>query len=124
VETLKEQDEAAADMFLNWVYRRIEQGPSPSHAVICDQSAIPSYTGPGFSNLSWLNGLQTPEAQTRPGDTRYQWMDITMITLFNEQEVTAQAEKRSVIKGEMTVGGKWVDIRRANLHVNERLTSA
>jgi len=38
--------------------------------------------------------------------------------------VTAQAEKRSVIKGEMTVGGKWANIRRANLHVNERLTSA
>ncbi len=38
--------------------------------------------------------------------------------------VTAQAEKRSVIKGEMTVGGKWVDIRRADFHVNERLTSA
>ncbi len=33
--------------------------------------------------------------------------------------VTAQAEKRSVIKGEMTGGGKWVDIRRANFHVNE-----
>jgi len=38
--------------------------------------------------------------------------------------VTAQAEKRSVIKGEMTVGGKWADIRRADFHVNERLTSA
>jgi len=39
-------------------------------------------------------------------------------------KVTAQAEKRSVIKGEMTVGGKWVDIRRGNFDVNERLTSA
>jgi len=38
--------------------------------------------------------------------------------------VTAQAEKRSVIKAEMTVAGKWVDIRRMNFHVNERLTSA
>jgi len=38
--------------------------------------------------------------------------------------VTAQAEKRSVIKGEMTVGGKWADIRRGDFHVNERLTSA
>jgi len=28
--------------------------------------------------------------------------------------VTAQAEKRSVIKGEMTVGGKWADIRRGD----------
>ncbi|GEM_PF-2631550 len=32
--------------------------------------------------------------------------------------VTAQAEKRSVIKGEMTVGGKWADIRRVDFHVN------
>ncbi len=38
--------------------------------------------------------------------------------------VTAQAKKRSVIKGEMTVGGKWADIRRVDFHVNERLTSA
>jgi len=45
-------------------------------------------------------------------------------TLYLCQPVTAQAEKRSVIKGEMTVGGKWVDIRRGNFHVNERLTSA
>jgi len=40
------------------------------------------------------------------------------------KNVMAQAEKRSVIKGEMTVGGKWADIRRADFHVNERLTSA
>jgi len=38
--------------------------------------------------------------------------------------VTAQAEKQSVIKGEMIVGGKWADIRRSSFHVNERLTSA
>jgi len=38
--------------------------------------------------------------------------------------ITTQAEKRSVIKGEMTVGGKWADILRADFHVNERLTSA
>jgi len=38
--------------------------------------------------------------------------------------VTAQAEKRSVIKVEITVGGKWVNIRRADFHVNERLKSA
>jgi len=38
--------------------------------------------------------------------------------------VTAQAEKRSVIKEEMTVGGKRADIWRADFHVNERLKNA
>jgi len=43
---------------------------------------------------------------------------------IKRKKVTAQAEKRLVIKGEMTVGGKWADIRRANLHINERLKNA
>jgi len=43
---------------------------------------------------------------------------------FDTDMITTQAEKRSVIKGEMTVGGKWADILRADFHVNERLTSA
>jgi len=49
---------------------------------------------------------------------------VPLMQLKSASIVTAQAEKRSVIKGEMTVGGKWVDIRRANLRVNERFTSA
>jgi len=51
-------------------------------------------------------------------------ISIATSTYIKTKEVTAQAEKRSVIKGEMTVGGKWADIRRADFHVNERLTSA
>ncbi len=55
---------------------------------------------------------------------RFDDSDLTPFDFLQAIRVTAQVEKRSVIKGEMTVGGKWVDIRRGDFHVNERLTSA
>jgi len=84
---VKRVEEAQADMFLNWVYRRNIQGDSPSRASICDVGSSPIWGGPGFLNTSWGNGSQTPTSQLteRPGDARYQWMDVQMKTLFVEQ---------------------------------------
>lgn len=82
-------EEAAADMFLNWVYRRLLQGLSPSFTIVCDPNITPTWNGPGFLNFSWfggsnIGGLMTPISQPteRPGDIRYQWMDETIITIF------------------------------------------
>jgi hypothetical protein len=64
---LHERDEAAADMFLNWVYREMGQG--------------------GFRNASYIGinscGVTpTPDETSRPGDSRYNFMEtIAMPTL-------------------------------------------
>jgi hypothetical protein len=76
-------EEAAADMFLNWVYRRNIQGASPTLDQVCQQPAT-SVAIVSFLNLSWLNGTQTPVQQIvqRPGDSRYAWVDEKMVTVF------------------------------------------
>ncbi|MBE7512440.1 MAG: hypothetical protein HS103_06465 [Anaerolineales bacterium] len=84
---VKRVEEAQADMFLNWVYRRNIQGDSPGRASICNVGSSSIWSGPGFLNASWGNGSQIPTSQLteRPGDARYQWMDVQMKTLFVEQ---------------------------------------
>ncbi len=64
----RERDEAAADMFLNWVYSTIGQGgfqdinwePDTCHGPI---GSIPSTCGaahrPGFNRLTWMNTTMT-----------------------------------------------------------------
>lgn len=61
---LKKRDEAAADMFLNWVHSRISKG--------------------GFADISWLGSCSTSGCpdNTLPGQARYQWMTQSMSTLF------------------------------------------
>ncbi|MBE7511579.1 MAG: hypothetical protein HS103_02025 [Anaerolineales bacterium] len=85
---LKRVEEAQADMFLNWVYRRNVQGISQNERAVCDQATSPLWNGPGFLNQSWLNGIQQPVLQPaeRPGDIRYQWMDAQMKGVFHDQQ--------------------------------------
>lgn len=58
-------DEAAADMFLNWVYRSTNVG--------------------GFKNISWLGNCATStgcDDPSLPGDARFEWVDEKMDTIF------------------------------------------
>jgi hypothetical protein len=67
----EEVDEAAADMFLNWVYRFL-MGSST-----------------GFQNLSWIEisclGTEHPGRtdDSQPGDKRYEWMNTQVSQIFN-----------------------------------------
>lgn len=67
---VEEIDEAVADMFLNWVYRKVTNGDE------------------GFKNISWLTsaGCNTSsgcdDATRRPGDARFDWIESTMSSIF------------------------------------------
>jgi len=70
IQRQEEIDEAAADMFLNWVYRKVTNGDE------------------GFKNISWLTsaGCNTSsgcdDATRRPGDARFDWIESTMSSIF------------------------------------------
>jgi hypothetical protein len=73
----REVDEATSDMFLNWVYRKL----NPNE---------------GFKNLSWIgpdcqgeNGCdETGQNLNRfPGDRRFEWMNVMMNEIFRQLEV-------------------------------------
>lgn len=78
--------EAAADMFLNWVYRSNQVNGKGT--VNCVHSN-PSYPGPGFLNHSWL-GQQSDFATTGtfdnrlPGNRRHKWMHEEVKDLFQQ----------------------------------------
>jgi len=63
-------DETAADMFLNWVYRRRSNNP-PSY-----QENIPG-AWQGFRNTSWSVNPAIDD-DNYPGDARFEWMNIVM----------------------------------------------
>lgn len=66
-----EIEETAADMFLNWVYWSIEVSDPISQNT-------------GFENIRWSSPTQGTEDNIRlPGDVRSDWMNQTMIELFN-----------------------------------------
>jgi hypothetical protein len=70
-------DETAADMFLNWVYRRRTNNP-PSYAV-----AVPG-SWEGFLNLGWLNNATSGTADPNyPGDARFEWMNRVISHIFS-----------------------------------------
>lgn len=71
--------EAAADMFLNWVYRR------NSDTIPNDPCTDPlTGTWEGFKNVNWsLNPPQNDN--TRPGNKRYQWAENTIDAIFGDQ---------------------------------------
>jgi hypothetical protein len=60
---VEERDEAAADMFLNWVYRTIAAG--------------------GFQNTSWIGittcATGTPQPIERPGDARNDYLNNVVL---------------------------------------------
>jgi hypothetical protein len=59
-----EIEETAADMFLNWSYRRLNLG--------------------GFENLQWIN--KTDSIPDPSGDVRHDWMNCAMVVIFNEYQ--------------------------------------
>jgi hypothetical protein len=71
-------DETAADMFLNWVYRRIGR-----------QAGVVSPEIEGFLNRSWSvpSGCHVQSAgcsdSSSPGDARMTWMNTVMGQIFN-----------------------------------------
>ncbi len=68
-----EIDEATADMFLNWVYKKLNSNE-------------------GFTNLNWVKqlcdslNLTTPceDSAYVPGDRRFEWMNVNMTAIFNQ----------------------------------------
>ena len=76
--------EAAADMFLNWVYRRNTYGAPDWFVPENPQSRCngPSDIGQwqGFRNIDQLGNLDT----SLPGNTRYLWMDNFMGMIVND----------------------------------------
>lgn len=71
--------EAAADMFLNWVYRRLTDAPPAADP--CSAPLTGSWQG--FLNIDYR---QTPpiEDPYRSGNKRYKYMEETMSTIFDE----------------------------------------
>ncbi len=81
---LRRVEEAAADMFLNWVYRREVQGAVPEQV---DCSSLPTWNGEGFLNRTRENGqggvTGLDAQQQQPGEQRYVWMDSRMRVIFS-----------------------------------------
>ena len=71
-------DEAAADMFLNWVYRISTNNPT----VYQNPTHVPGYWL-GFLNYSWANNASTATPDhAYPGDSRDEWMSRVMHRIF------------------------------------------
>jgi hypothetical protein len=66
-----EVDEAAADMFLNWVYRKIPTPPAPS-------PTIEPFKNTDWKNVSGCATPGTPQPTHRPGDARYNYMNTVV----------------------------------------------
>lgn len=81
-ETL-ELSEAAADMFLNWIYRRSTDGAveesSDETARCTTQMEIGSWLG--FRNIDGNGNYDT----TLPGNARFWWMEEQLRQIFQEQ---------------------------------------
>ena len=72
----REIDEATADMFLNWVYRKITNSQS---------------TQLGFKNTNWSPPSNCPTPSPcqdnigQPGDVRFEWMEDQLSTIFTSR---------------------------------------
>jgi hypothetical protein len=65
--------EAAADMFLNWVYRKITD--------------VGLGTWQGFQNRLWRGGSCFPNGCNDPGNSgnvRFTWMNATLNSIFSD----------------------------------------
>jgi hypothetical protein len=68
-------DETAADMFLNWVYRKVTDPSGTLYAI------VPG-TWQGFLNISWRNNSTGSNDPSFPGDARYEWMNNVVSRIF------------------------------------------
>jgi len=92
-----EVTEAAADMFLNWVYRVQTWGVvvPPSIPNSCTLNPIPSpdtWSGEGFLNRNWVNLVSSVGTSLEggldprlPGDVRYREMHQIVLDLFSSR---------------------------------------
>jgi len=76
-------DETAADMFLNWAYRRVTNNP-PSIAFQ-DSDQVPG-NWEGFKNRSWIGNSSGSDDNSFPGDARFRWVTIVMQQIFSEKD--------------------------------------
>jgi hypothetical protein len=104
--TEREVREAMADMFLNWIYRRISDNNTsyfvlstagdpntnaPLHrTVACQQPQTETWEG--FLNRSWISGEPCATSangcadSTLPGNVRYAWMQAHIREIFLQQQ--------------------------------------
>lgn len=75
-DTTAQVDETAADMFLNWVYRKF----TDTFGVF--YTTAPG-TWQGFLNVSWRNNSSATTDDNFPGDARYEWMNNVMAQIFS-----------------------------------------
>jgi len=86
-------DEAAADMFLNWVYR-INNDPVYPPVDTCALTPTPTpdhWSGSGFLNRDWIGQTSPPGTPTAgnlnttlPGDRRYYHMHQFVLSIFSQ----------------------------------------
>jgi len=82
--TVNPQDETAADMFLNWVYR------------VADPEVLTTNpnASTGFKNISWNPADKVPNSATtcdsvgcadsgNPGEARFNWMQDKLTAIFS-----------------------------------------
>jgi hypothetical protein len=72
-----EIEEAAADMFLNWVYRTI------TNISPLLKTEVPG-SWSGYRNMDWRNNAEAND-DSYPGDARLEWMQIVMDNIFDEK---------------------------------------
>ncbi|MCI0709258.1 MAG: hypothetical protein L0154_03765 [Chloroflexi bacterium] len=89
-------DETVADMFLNWVYRKID----PNNPSTYYTAPLPGNWS-GFINSTWIADSDNPDYiqnnacvtmvagckdGTYPGDVRDEWMNDQMTTIFAQMQ--------------------------------------
>lgn len=95
------QHEEEADMFLNWVYRKISNKP-PTYMIsvptlLSNNTFSVEGLWLGFHNLSWEpvpvdNGEYPNDARddSYPGDSRFEWANVVLIEVFKEKSWTSE----------------------------------
>jgi len=75
-----EVDEAVADMFLNWVYRKVTDTAWTGNP--CTYPEMGSWQG--FLNINWLDDPNGISDSRLPGNARFGWMENQMATIFSQ----------------------------------------
>lgn len=76
--------EAAADMFLNWVYKRLQGTPPQTNCTDIVPGPTP-FTNKSWSGLSGSAPVAGNDDVSRPGSQRFLWMYNEMLVIFSQQ---------------------------------------
>jgi hypothetical protein len=71
-------DETAADMFLNWIYRKTTDTSTSLYTT------VPG-SWQGFLNMTWSGNSSGSNDANYPGDARYEWMNNVMNRIFERK---------------------------------------